>query len=132
MVARQQGGEPVGRWGGGGGVGVVVRGVVRGIPFYIPLVVRRAMVGFELCMWGAGAWAGWRGRSGVFSSVCNEALCAVGAVAWAQCFGRFLTRGQLRVPELHWFFSSSKKFAGAGHRGCPSGHEDAVLDCPHS
>jgi hypothetical protein len=33
MVARQQGGEVVGRCGGGGGVGVVVRGVVRGIPF---------------------------------------------------------------------------------------------------
>jgi hypothetical protein len=32
MVARQEGGEAVGRWGGGGG-GVVVRGVVREIPF---------------------------------------------------------------------------------------------------
>jgi hypothetical protein len=53
----------------------VVRGVVRGIPFYIPLVVRRAMVGFELCMWGAGG----RGRGGVGAVACL-ALCAVGAV----------------------------------------------------
>jgi hypothetical protein len=87
------GSKTTGQWGCGAmgrwGVGwvVVVRGVVQGIRFYIPLVVRRAMARFELCMWGAGAgrvggvaWVQWRVYLCVQRSSVRSVRSGVGTV----------------------------------------------------
>jgi hypothetical protein len=75
-----------------------------------------------------GAWAGWRGRSGVFSLVCKDKILKSTA-AVLRPFSPTRTTLSTWASLVILVF---QKFAGAGHRWCPSGHEDAVLDCPHS